>query len=290
MAKWDDYHMPTSKYLALASIQNQKSLIIYLACTCIQNRGANCETSGSGLYPINRRKVLDRITLPSCDQADGPPRATADDPSPSTSENSPRKLLIREITRVISPEVTAEVAGALKNQGRRRKRVQATTGEILTEGESAKRLEEEEQARKSKKGKAVTGKPGLAKSSKGKAKRLPKEKPASKSVDAISNGQQPIQRDIVDSEENTDSEDEVMEVKPRRPRRKLSTAMLAAKDDRHPYKGVVASSIEKILAIEDSGEVEDFERHLGDFEPIEDPGMVKDFQQNCMGSEPDRTD
>ena len=30
--------------------------------------------------------------------------------------------------------------------------------------------------------------------------------------------------------------------------------------------------------------------HLGDFEPIKDPGMGKDFQQNCMGSEPDRTD
>ena len=99
-----------------------------------------------------------------------PPRMNVN--ADTDTEYSPRKMLIKEITKVLSPEETEDIQKAKKNQSQPRKRIQAKRGEILTEADCMERLRQEEAARntKSAKNKGVKGKPGLAKNSKSKSK------------------------------------------------------------------------------------------------------------------------
>ena len=158
-----------------------------------------------------------------------PPRMNVN--ADTDTEYSPRKMLIKKITKVLSPEETEDIQKAKKNQSQPRKRIQAKRGEILTEADCIERFRQEEAARNTKiaKGKGVKGKPGLAKNSKPKSKsglkdvesQSPKDNPASITVTAAS----APNRIISDS----DSKEEI--IRPRKPRRKL-----------------IASEVDKILA------------------------------------------
>jgi hypothetical protein len=187
------------------------------------------------LYPVDRDRVLQRITPNSIGSESTPqnvppavPGSSQDkDSQPrSSTENSPRKLLIKEITKVISPSASAEVEAAKKNQKQRRKRIQAQAGEVLTEEISAARLQAEEAAKTAKqsnKGKGVKGKPGLAKGKgvKGKpglAKGI-KNKSKDSKQKATTSG--PAHQISTTTEEQSDDSEPEIPIGPRKPRRKL---------------------------------------------------------------------
>lgn len=74
------------------------------------------------------------------------------EPEPTQGpESSPRKILIREIAKSLTPEASPAMQAALVNKKSTRKRVQAKTGEILTEPEAVERLRKEEEERNAKK-------------------------------------------------------------------------------------------------------------------------------------------
>ena len=98
---------------------------------------------GSGLFPVDRQRVLQQISTNSIDDQGEAVQQPQAQPGPST-DYSPRRLLIREITKVISPEGTADTEAAKKNQAQRRKRVQGKCGEVLTEAECMERLRQDE--------------------------------------------------------------------------------------------------------------------------------------------------
>ena len=125
------------------------------------------------------------------------------------------------ITRVISPEATSQVESARLNARQKRRRVQAQTGEILTEIGSAERLQEEQRIRQamSDKGKGVKGK-NLAKGKKGKPV------PEATSGSANEKSGPPKQTQTPDktnasAHQDEDSESEQEVIRPRKPRRKL---------------------------------------------------------------------
>jgi hypothetical protein len=132
---------------------------------------------GSGLFPVDRQRVLQRISTNSIDDQGEAVQQPQAQPGPST-DYSPRQLLIREITKVISPEGTADTEAAKKNQAQRRKRVQAKCGEVLTEAECMERLRQDEESKKAKgagaKGAGAKGKKGKSGVVKSSLKQKPK--------------------------------------------------------------------------------------------------------------------
>ena len=96
---------------------------------------------GSGLYPINPQKVKPRIV--ECNAPIQPGNA-----------ESPRKLLRQAIINAVTPSPSDSTKSAMANSHRKRKRVQAKAGEVLTDDEVVERLRKEEIARKTKKASA----------------------------------------------------------------------------------------------------------------------------------------
>jgi hypothetical protein len=229
----------------------------------------SCLLTGSGLFPLDRERVIKRIMPNYVSQPSGQPdplpvthtpqhgpnglQIDHDDQLPGSSgadinsqpgpsglqsvssesqatpgmnadadtEYSPRKLLIKEITKVLSPEATEDIEKAKRNQSQPRKRIQAKRGEILTEADCIERLRQEEATRntKSAKNKGVKGKPGLAKTSKPKCKSAPKDvEPQSLEVNsaATTAPAAPAPNQIT-----SDSDSEPENIRPRKPRRKL---------------------------------------------------------------------
>lgn len=107
--------------------------------------------SGSGLYPVNKEAVRHRVVASAADDSS--------DPDPPSQPPTPRKQLCRSILKVISPTASQETSDAQLNAKRKRKRVQATCGEVLTTEEVVKRLRLEEESRLAKASKASTSKP-----------------------------------------------------------------------------------------------------------------------------------
>ena len=131
---------------------------------------------GAGLFPVDRQRILNRIQPDSTGMVQpgepGPstPSKNGGRNLPPTSELSPRRVLVSAITRVISPEATPAVETARLNARQKRHRVQALTGEILTEEASAARLQEEEMSQQVKcaQGKGKGKGKGKNKSTKGR--------------------------------------------------------------------------------------------------------------------------
>eukprot|EP00795_Rhopilema_esculentum_P011062 gene11062-19921_t len=93
---------------------------------------------GSGLYPINPQKVKPRIV--ECNAPIQPGNA-----------ESHRKLLRQAIINAVTPSPSDSTKSAMANSHRKRKRVQAKAGEVLTDDEVVERLRKEEIARKQRK-------------------------------------------------------------------------------------------------------------------------------------------
>ena len=170
---------------------------------------------------------------------------------------SPRTgMLISEITKVISPEPSPEVQAAQKNKRQRRRRVQAKTGEVLTEESCMARLQEEENvrnAKKASKGKGKAGKRGAAKNGNKKA--------------AEPSTSQAIQQEVSQAA-HQDEEDSETEVTVRRPRKKLRKLIVASDNEEEeetsiippkPTVGILVNAFGKLLSIEDLGSTQDFE-------------------------------
>ena len=102
-----------------------------------------------GLFPANKEVVMLRIvdTLPEHLQRN-PDRSEA---GPSTTDDTPRKLLRRSILNIISPPASDATKQAQLQKRQTKKRVQAKTGEVLTSQIVLDRLEKEAQERQTKK-------------------------------------------------------------------------------------------------------------------------------------------
>eukprot|EP00794_Sanderia_malayensis_P010565 gene10565-11686_t len=100
--------------------------------------------SGSGLYPIDLMKLTPRIAQVSLH------------PDISTSDNSPRKMLLQAIINAVMPPPTEETRAAMANSKRKRKRVQDKAGEVQMAEDVIERLRQEEIQRNAKK--ALKGK------------------------------------------------------------------------------------------------------------------------------------
>ena len=107
---------------------------------------------GSGLWPFNSLAV----SVEKCINED-----EDDDAQPSTSSTpdrdvtpgvaSPSRIILSEaIVNAIAPKPSADTELALKNSRRKRKRVQAEHGEVLTTEQVAERLRQEAEERKAK--------------------------------------------------------------------------------------------------------------------------------------------
>lgn len=155
---------------------------------------------GTGLYPVDRNVVLERI-------ADFEPDNNPNDQNGNQhtgNEQSPRKILIREIAKSINPQISPAMQSAAENQKSTRKRVQAKTGEILTEPEAAECLRKEEEARKEKSQTKKTRPPAKAKA----PKKTPKSKPAKKPRRALFDNQlqpQTSGQALVDNQPQTEA-------------------------------------------------------------------------------------
>jgi hypothetical protein len=115
---------------------------------------------GAGLYPVNKIPVEKRILLTEklkLHELLEPPIPTdipeQSPPSPSLV-SSPMKDLKIAILKTLTPTLSRETRDALNNNNKKRKRVQHSAGEILTEKEVVERLQKEEiqRSRKRKKG------------------------------------------------------------------------------------------------------------------------------------------
>lgn len=89
---------------------------------------------GSGLYPVDREAVDRRIVEVDVD----------DDPLPGVSCESPRKQLIKSIIEVVTPDPSRQP------KKKSRKRVQHSSGEVLTSEDVLNRLRIEEEMRQEK--------------------------------------------------------------------------------------------------------------------------------------------
>ena len=69
-------------------------------------------------------------------------------PAPGPSTKSPRKLLREAIISTISPEMSHANQTAVQDSDKKRKKVQAKVGEVLTTEEVCKRLKREGKERK----------------------------------------------------------------------------------------------------------------------------------------------
>ena len=102
----------------------------------------------TGLHPFNNKAVDSKILV---SRADPPP------PGPRSSS----RLLQNAILEVLCPPEKADSQAAMQNKGRKRTRVQAVHGEVLTEEEVLKRLEVEAENRNKNKNKKKS-KPGVS--------------------------------------------------------------------------------------------------------------------------------
>ena len=212
---------------------------------------------GSGLIPVDRQRVLQRISTNSIDDQGEAVQQPQAQPGPST-DYSPRRLLIREIT-------TADTEAAKKNQAQRRKRVQAKCGEVLTEAECMERLRQDEESKKAKgagaKGagaKGKKGKSGVVKSSlKQKPKPGVKEKVTEPmDVTPTKSLAQPIHRPI---ESGNESEAEI--IQPRKPRRKLIPSDDSQEKQETPASmapGLILGAFCKLMISETPDHIRDF--------------------------------
>ena len=99
---------------------------------------------GSGLWPFNPNAIRDSKNGQYHVSASSEPQ-----PGPSSQEesavNTLRKLLCKTIIETIAPPMSHATKDAVANSNRKRKRVQAKAGEVLTSSEVLKRLEIEEE-------------------------------------------------------------------------------------------------------------------------------------------------
>ena len=91
-------------------------------------------SADSGLYPLDRSRIEQRIVI------------FQDQSQKQSALDTPRKL--REIiVSAITPLPTEQKKSAMANSKKKRKQVQAKTGEVLTADDMIERLKEEEYAR-----------------------------------------------------------------------------------------------------------------------------------------------
>ena len=101
---------------------------------------------GAGLYPPDRQAVTHRIVAAGSSQ-NSPPNDEGD----KIFVQTPQKALRTAILDVLSPTASEETVTAKKQKLRKRKRVQAKVGEVLTEESVLQRLEKEAFERQKKK-------------------------------------------------------------------------------------------------------------------------------------------
>lgn len=182
---------------------------------------------GAGLYPADREAVMHRVLHTS----EHPPSAATPHASTSTlttsastgssstittpTPDTPRKLLRDSIIHVISPEPSESTVAATKQKARKRARVQASKGEVLTNSEVVQRLKTEAEKRLAKQKGATKPKeseksgetPGTAektvKASKVKAKRSLEFADSSESEVTISSSSSDMSTDNESEEEET---------------------------------------------------------------------------------------
>ena len=108
---------------------------------------------GSGLWPFNDLAVNVEKCIEEEDMGTQPSPISTLDASYGVVVTSPSRIILRQaIINAIAPSPSAETELALKNSKRKRKRVQASHGEVLTTEQVAKRLRLEAEERKNKKG------------------------------------------------------------------------------------------------------------------------------------------
>lgn len=131
---------------------------------------------GSGLFPINKSEVEKKILFTGMTASDksliSPSEEVRSEPSTSSANNnpegvdkpvisddsileSPLKDLKRAILNTLSPPISDINKKAVENSKRKRKRIQAKIGEVLTEAAVVQRLEGENEDRIRKKTKKV---------------------------------------------------------------------------------------------------------------------------------------
>jgi len=98
--------------------------------------------NGSGLFPIDRSKPMKKVVTV---------KPKGDTENNSNPHNQVVEHLQRAIESVLTPSPSQSTVAALANTKKRRARVQAKKGEILTEHDVAMRLNEEEKKRSEKK-------------------------------------------------------------------------------------------------------------------------------------------
>ena len=103
----------------------------------------------TGLCPFNKKAVDSKILVSRAD------------PPPQEGPRSSTRQLQNAILDVLSPPEKADSQAAMQNKGRKRTRVQAVQGEVLTNEDVLKRLEIEEENRNKKKNKKKS-KPGVS--------------------------------------------------------------------------------------------------------------------------------
>ncbi len=112
---------------------------------------------GSGLWPFNASAVnVEKCIEGDEDDQPQPSTSSTQDTTPDNVLASPSRRILREaIVNAIAPTPSAETKLALQNSRRKRKRVQATHGEVLTTDQVAEhlRLEAKERKEKDSKGK-----------------------------------------------------------------------------------------------------------------------------------------
>lgn len=124
----------------------------------VSKKNAMAGFRGTGLFPFNREAIQHRIVVhsnPSHIQPQQNPDASQQSSTETTNSpaTSPLKQLRQAIVNTPSPQPSSSTAEAMKNSQKKRKRVQAKVGEVLTTEQVAARLYTEEQARNTKRAK-----------------------------------------------------------------------------------------------------------------------------------------
>jgi hypothetical protein len=99
---------------------------------------------GAGILPVDKTKALRKCVDANLEESD------AEDDQEMSPRKRDRRHLSDAILRTIAPAATEQTQFALDNTKKKRKRVQAKVGEVLSTEEVAQRLAEEEEARKAK--------------------------------------------------------------------------------------------------------------------------------------------
>ena len=99
----------------------------------------------AGLYPCDREAVRHRVIAASSGPSQAAPSTSAE-----AAPETPRKVLWKAILEVLSPPSSIETENAKAQKRSKRKRVQSTMGEVLTNKTVLKRLEQEATCREEK--------------------------------------------------------------------------------------------------------------------------------------------